>query len=113
MTSKITTISDWLVDAESLTPGDQLNIYLGDHKGPPPAWPDMRAALYAQFGKDTPIRVHKHGQCISIFIHPDEESRERFDRRNARIVIRNGIDRLEIENGFTRKLPPPPETGDR
>lgn len=83
MTSKITTISDWLVDAESLTPDDQLNIYLWDHKGPPPTWPDMRAALYAQFGKDTSIRVWKHGQRICIFIHADEESRERFDRRSA------------------------------
>lgn len=104
MSSKITTISHWLVDAQELSPGDQLDIYLRDHKGPPPTWPDMRAALYAQFGEDTPIRVYKHGQRISIFIHPDEESRQHFDRRSARMVINT---RTEIENGFTRDLPAP------
>lgn len=107
MSSKVTTISDWLVDAESLAPGDQLNIYLWDHKGPPPSWPDMRAALYAQFGNDTPIRVWKHGERICIFIHADEESRNRFDHRSAPMVIKTGSKRVEIENGFERVLPVP------
>lgn len=82
MTSKMTTVSDWLVDAEKLRPGDQLSIYLSDHKGPPPTQAKMQAALYAQFGKDTPIRIHKHGQHICIFIHLHAEDRERFDHRN-------------------------------
>lgn len=104
MSSKITTISDWLIDAKQLEPGDQLNIYLWDHKGPPPTWADMRAALYAQFGEDTPIRVYKHGQRISIFVHADEEMRRRFDARNARSVFRRGQRRTEIENGFEKEL---------
>lgn len=105
MGSKVTTIADWLLDAKDLAPGDQLNIYLWDHKGPPPTWSDLRAALYAQYGQDTLIRVWKHGQRICIFIHVDDESRKRFDQRSGRIVINSGGKRTEIENGFTRELP--------
>lgn len=105
MTAKTTTISNWLVDAAQLQPGDQLNIYLGKEKGPPPpAFSDMRAALHAQYGGDTLIRIWKHGERICIFIHADEDARNRFDHRNARIVIRHGAERKEIECGFVRKL---------
>lgn len=65
----------------------------------------MRAALYAQYGVETPIRIWKHGERICIFIHSDEDARQRFDHRNVRKVIRYGKKRTEIENGFERELP--------
>jgi hypothetical protein len=105
VSSKTTTISDWLLDAKDLKPGDQINIYLDSHGAPAPSFPDMRAALHKQFGEDTLIRIYKHGRRICIFIHPDDESRERFDQRNVHLVIRHGGKRTEIENGFTRDLP--------
>lgn len=107
--SRITSVAHWLVDAQDLKPGEQMNIYLWDHPGPPPSYQDMRAALYAQFGKDTPIRIWKHGQRICIFIHVDEDSRARFDRRSSPVVIKSGGRRTEIENGFTKDLLPPAE----
>lgn len=107
MSSKTTTISDWLVDAAQLQPGEHLTIHLGyeDTGVPPPSYQDMRAALYAQYGADTLIRIYKHGPRITIFIHADEESRSRFDYRSKASVMRDskGV-RTEIENGFERKL---------
>lgn len=82
MASKLTTIADWLVDAKDLEPGDHLELLLWNHQGPAPTFADMRAALHAQFGEDTSIRIYKHGQRICIFIHPDDKSRELFDQRN-------------------------------
>lgn len=106
MTSKTTTIEHWLLEAADLTPGDTLNIYLWDYKGPPPSYPDMRAALYAQYGENTPIRIWKHGERICVFIHKAPEDRARFDRRSAPSVYKNGGKRIEVENGFTKELPP-------
>lgn len=78
---KTTTIGRWLLDAKDLRPGDCLEILLWQHEGPTPTFADMRAALHAQFGADTLIRIHKHGQRISIFIHDDAESRDWYDAR--------------------------------
>ena len=111
MNNKTTTISDWLMDAKQLQPGDTLDLFLGHESGPPPVYADMRAALYAQFGTDTHIRIWKHGQRISIFIHADEKDRKLFDLRNTPIVLKDYRGkRTEIEAGFEKKLPP---TGDR
>lgn len=100
--SDTTTIHDWLVDAERLQAGDRLNIYLGEIQ--PPSLAEMRDALHAQYGKDTLIRIWKHGRRICIFIHPDEDARQRFDHRNAPHVIRHSGKRVEVENGFEREL---------
>ena len=105
MSSKTTTISDWLLEAKHLQPGDDLNIYLrGDQ--PPPSFQDMRAALYAQYGADTLIRIWKHGHRICVFIHAVDDERQQFDRCNARYVTQDkGRKRIEIENGFVKELP--------
>ncbi len=105
MRYKETSINDWLLDAKSLTPGDELNIHLNKHRGPPPTFADMRAALYAQFGADTPIRIWKHGEHICIFIHRYDEDRKRFDQRNGLTVFKDGAYRKEIECGFVKELP--------
>lgn len=94
MSDKETTVNDWLMDAKALKPGDQLNIYLGRHVGASPTFPDMRAALYTQFGKDTPIRIFKHGQRICIFIHSNDADRLSFDKCNT------SHERTDIENEF-------------
>lgn len=105
MSSKTTTLSDWLIDAKQLGPGDQLNIYLWDHQGPPPAFADMRVALHAQYGADTPIRIWKHGARICVFIHSNAVDRERFDERNRPYVIKDKSGRTEYKSGFERELP--------
>lgn len=103
MSSKTTTISDWLVAAGQLQPGDQLNLYLrGDQ--PPPSFQDMRAALHAQYGADTLIRIWKHGQRICIFIHTDADARQQFDRSGAPLIIKHREKKIEIENGFETEI---------
>lgn len=81
MGSKTTTVSDWLADATRLQAGDRLEIWLPDHQGPPPTFADMQAALHAQLGADTLVRIYKHGQRVTVFVHPEAESRERFDHK--------------------------------
>jgi hypothetical protein len=112
MINKTTTVGDWLMDARQLQPGDQLNIYLWAEKVPSPSLLDMRAALYAQYGSDTLIRIWKHGQRICIFVHADEDSRQRFDERNAPRVYKIGGKRIEIENGFETTLADALDAGD-
>lgn len=103
--SKRTTVSRWLLDAKDLKPADRLDIYLSDNQGPAPTFPNMRAALYAQYGEDTPIRIYKHGDHIGIFISSSPEERERFDFRSRGYVFNSGGKRLWLENGFVSELP--------
>ena len=53
MSTKTTSIDSWLIDAENLSPGDDLNIYLSRETAAPPTYEAMRNALHAQFGGST------------------------------------------------------------
>lgn len=104
MIYKQTSLADWLLDAGTLEPGDTVYLWDGQD-GPTPPFADLRAALHAQYGTDTRIRIWKHGARISIFLPADEDHRRSFDARQERVVIKDRDGRQEIECGFVRKLP--------
>lgn len=79
MTIIRSTRQDWLLDAGRLEAGDRVEVFPKEDLTTEAA----QAAVDAQYGKDTLIRCWVHGNRFTAFIHPDDESRKRFDVRRA------------------------------